>query len=138
MGQINLYKMELSKKEEFLSKIAARFELRGKLIADEEGNYEVRLYTERPKERKPLEWQWILDEYECELSVGLSAPKAVLVIISEEGTYSVTYGLSYFMVDKYCDVEFAFDFARRIPFKQIKTTTLTTPHSTALRNRLFS
>ena len=35
----------------------------------------------------------------------------------------------FFAVDKYCDTQFAFDFARRINFKQIKTTTLTTPNS---------
>ena len=37
--------------------------------------------------------------------------------------------LSHFNVDKYCDTEFAFDFARRIKFEQVKTTTLTSPNS---------
>ncbi len=32
-------------------------------------------------------------------------------------------------MDKYCDTEFAFNFARRIKFKQVKTTTLTSPNS---------
>lgn len=50
--------------------------------------------------------------------------------------YAVTYGLSYFAVDKYCDIDFAFEFARRIKFKQIKTTTLTAPN--AQRNKMVN
>ena len=33
------------------------------------------------------------------------------------------------MVDKYCDGDFGFDFARRLTYDEIKTTTLTTPSS---------
>ena len=39
-------------------------------------------------------------------------------------------------MDKYCDIDFAFDFARRIDFKQIKTTTLTAPN--AQRNKMIN
>ena len=58
------------------------------------------------------------------------------MIESARATYAITYGLSYFIVDRYCDIDFAFDFARRINFKQIKTTTLTAPN--AQRNKMIN
>ena len=41
--------------------------------------------------------------------------------------------MAHFNVDKYCDTEFAFDFARRIKFEQVKTTTLTSPNSKKIK-----
>lgn len=58
------------------------------------------------------------------------------MIENADEMYAVTYGLSYFAVDKFCDMEFAFDFARRKEFKQIKTTTLTAPN--AQRNKMIN
>ena len=89
-----------------------------------------------PEERKPLEWQWLLDEYGYEIEEIVPTPRAVLVVENVESTYAITYGLSYFVVDKYCDIDFAFDFARRINFKQIKTTTLTAPN--VQRNKMIN
>ena len=80
--------------------------------------------------------QWLLDEYDYGKIETSASPRAVLVIENSEKIYAVTYGLSYFAVDKFCDVEFAFDFARRKEFKQIKTTTLTTPN--AKRNKMIN
>ena len=48
---------------------------------------------------------------------------------TKEALYVCTFGMAHFNVDKYCDTEFAFDFARRIKFEQVKTTTLTSPKS---------
>jgi hypothetical protein len=39
-------------------------------------------------------------------------------------------------VDKYCDTDFAFDFARRVKYKEIKTTTLLSPGSK--RNKVIN
>ena len=58
-----------------------------------------------------------------------SSPKAVIVVEKEDSTtYAVTFGYAFFLVDKFCDQNFGFDFARKIPYTEIKTTTLTTPN----------
>ncbi len=140
MGQINLYKIDVEKKRDFLDALAKKFEFIGEQdyhsTGNEEDVYIVGTYVNVPEERKPVEWQWILDEYDYKIEETVASPKAVLVIESIAATYAVTYGLSYFAVDKYCDIDFAFDFARRIDFKQIKTTTLTAPN--AQRNKMIN
>lgn len=140
MGQANLYKIDGHKKEDFLNKLNEKFEFIGEQdynsLDNNEKVYTVGTYVHVPKERKILEWQWILDEYDYEIEGTAGSPRAILVIESEDATYAVTYGVSYFTVDKYCDIDFAFDFARRIVFKQIKTTTLTAPN--AQRNKMIN
>ncbi len=140
MGQINLYKIDSEKKKEFIEKVNEKFECLGceeyKGINEEKIKYEVGTYINIPNEEKKLSWQWVLDQYDYEKMSITSPPRALLIIEDEECTYVLTYGLSYFAVDKYCDVNFAFEFARRIKFKQIKTTTLTAPN--AQRNKMIN
>ena len=140
MGQVNLYKIDGNKKNDFLDKLNEKFELIGEQdynsLNNEEDVYTVSTYINVPEERKAPEWQWILDEYDYEIEGTVASPRAVLVIEGVDATYAVTYGLAYFVVDKYCDIDFAFDFARRITFKQIKTTTLTAPN--AQRNKMIN
>lgn len=140
MGQVNLYKIDGNKKEDFLNKLSEKFEFIGEQdynsLDNNENVYTVGTYVHVPEERKAPEWQWILDEYDYEIEGTAGSPRAVLVIESVDATYAVTYGFSYFAVDKYCDIDFAFDFARRIVFKQIKTTTLTAPN--AQRNKMIN
>lgn len=140
MGQINLYKIDVNKKEEFIEKLIEKFEFLGEqnynLVNGETPKYTVGTYVNIPEGRKTPEWQWILDEYEYNIEGTQASPRAILLIENEEDTYAVTYGLSYFAVDKYCDIGFAFDFARRIRFRQIRTTTLTAPN--AQRNKMIN
>ena len=58
------------------------------------------------------------------------APKGVVLVECDDDTvYAVSFGHSFFTVDKYCDRDFGFEFARRLKYSEIKTTTLTTPSS---------
>lgn len=140
MGQVNLYKIDAAKKTEFIDKLGIKFEFLGEqeyqTTDDENVIYTVGTYVNIPEKRNALEWQWILDEYDYGKTETLASPRAVLVIENAKEMYAVTYGLSYFAVDKFCDIEFAFDFARRKEFKQIKTTTLTAPN--AQRNKMIN
>ena len=140
MGQVNLYKIDVNKKAEFRDNLCNKFEFIGEqdysLMSGENIVYTVGTYISISKKRGTLEWQWLLDEYDYGKIETSASPRAVLVIENSEKIYAVTYGLSYFAVDKFCDVEFAFDFARRKEFKQIKTTTLTTPN--AKRNKMIN
>lgn len=140
MGQVNLYKIDGNKKNDFLDKLNEKFEFIGEQnynsVDNEQDVYTVSTYLNVPEERKVPDWHWILEEYDYKIEGAMASPRAILVIEGIKATYAVTYGLSYFVVDKYCDVDFAFDFARRIIFKQIKTTTLTAPN--AQRNKMIN
>lgn len=134
MGQINLYKIDRDKSAEFIEKLYVKFDFLGEqdyTTIDDENTYTytVSTYVGKCEERKNPEWKWLLDEYEYLIPESLTALKAIVVIKRGEDLYVAVYGMAYFYVDKYCDTSFAFDFARRVKFKQIKTTTLTAPNS---------
>ncbi len=137
MGQVNLYKIDERKKNDFLYKINEKFQYLGEhnypYRDNEQEQCKVITYVSKIERKKLPEWKWILDEYDFEIPESSTALRAILVIQIGEELYAVTYGMAYFVVDKYCDTQFAFDFARRVKFKQIKTTTLTTPN--AQRNK---
>ncbi len=140
MGQINLYKIDINKHEDFFENLNEKFECIGtqeyQLIDNEKTVYEVGTYFNMPNTKHNLEWQWILDEYDFGKIETEITPRAILTFQKEEKLYVATYGFAYFMADKFCDVEFAFEFAKRIDFKQIKTTTLTAPN--AQRNKMIN
>lgn len=140
MGQINLYKIDAKKAIEFINKLGIGYRCIGEqeyTLKDDEGNtYRISTYVDDAGQEKEVSWQWILDEYNHEPLRTVSSPKAVVVVENSGYMYALTYGMSYFAVDKFCDTDFAFDFARRISFKEIKTTTLTSPN--AQRNKMIN
>lgn len=140
MGQVNLYKIDDKKQQEFAELLSEKYEFIGEQEYHSENNenrtYMVGTYLFCADDCKKPDWQWILDEYEYEDVKIYSSPRAILKIESEGTTYVVSYGLAYFSVDKYCDVDFAFEFAKRIEFREIKTTTLTAPNSK--RNKIVN
>lgn len=57
-------------------------------------------------------------------------PKAVVLLKKENGAvYVITFEHAFFLIDKFCDRDFEFVFARKMNFQEIKTTTLTAPNS---------
>lgn len=133
MGYVNLYKIDDNKQLEFTQLLQDKYEFIGeqeyKSLHDKDRKYIIGTYLYRANDSKIPDWQWILDEYECDKVKIYSSPRAILKIESDGIIYVISYGLAYFSVDKYCDVEFAFEFAKRIAFNEIKTTTLTAPNS---------
>jgi uncharacterized protein (TIGR04141 family) len=91
--------------------------------------FNLTLYISSPQEQKEISWNWLLNEFNHETKTTLPNPKAVLLIRHNDDFYSVTFGFAYFLVDKYCDRNFAFNFARKLNYKEVKTTALTTPNS---------
>ncbi len=140
MGQINLYRIDPNKKNELKIKLHQKYDNsieERNCVSDSDTNYRVKIYLCESTERKCLEWQWVLDEFEYKIdTIGQSMPKALLVIEKQEELYCVSFGASYFLADSFCDTDFAFNFARRITFKNIKTTTLNAPDSH--RNRVVN
>ena len=135
MGALNLYKIDSSKKQIFIQELSNKMN-RSKVISipeDDNGideDFDLTLFFSQTSEPKSIKWNWLLERYgENEVQVDTS-PSAVLLIEREDRpTYAATFGHSFFIVDKFADQDFGFDFARKIPFSEVKTTTLTTPNS---------
>ena len=136
MGCINLYKIDEGKSQQLIQDLLKKMhqnqtvERSIRTRGGQTENFGLTLYLDRVEERKDISWNWVLDEFgEQEIQVA-SSPKAVILVERDNGAeYVVTFGHSFFLVDKYCDGDFGFDFARRLEYEEIKTTTLTTPSS---------
>lgn len=141
MGQVNIYRIDSNKKQVFYQSMASKLELVNtveinKVLNDKKINFGMSLYISRPTEEKDITWNWLLREFEVDEMRNLPNPKAVLLIEKDDIVYAVTFGASYFIVDKYCDRNFAFNFARKVEYKEIKTTALTAPNSQ--RNKIIN
>lgn len=80
--------------------------------------------------KKPVHWQWVLKEFGIKEKVESSQlPSAILLIEEANHYYAVSFGNLFFLLDKYCDHDFAFAFGRKIKYKGIRTTALNNPGS---------
>lgn len=136
MGSINLYKIDGEKRTLFLQELDQKMELKNTILSasknedDIEEHFELTLYLASPRENRQISWSWVLEEFHQQTIEVLTTPKGIVVIKKDDDTtYAVTFGHSYFLVDKFCDRDFGFMFARKLPYHEIKTTTLTTPNS---------
>lgn len=143
MGHINLYKLDSDKIQAFTQEILKKMNRENTVERTVQApgkspeTFGLTLYLARPEYRKDIGWNWVLEEFDSADIQIMPAPKAVILIERSDGSeYAVTYGHSFFVVDKYCDRDFGFAFARRLKYKEIKTTTLTTPSSQ--RNKTVS
>lgn len=136
MGSINLYKIGCEKRQLFFQTLSIKLqhvdtiEIEKENQQGEASTFVATLYTSRPQSNTELGWNWVLEEFQAHILDVTPTPKAVLAIEKEDDTtYAVTFGHAYFLVDKFCDGNFGFNFARKTQFQEIKTTTLTTPNS---------
>ena len=136
LGCINLYKIDTEKKQLFFQELAHKMAIQDTLFREKENTrhepmrYGITLYISRPNAEKEIAWNWVLEEFNQDPIEIQSMPKGVIVIeCGDETTYAVTFGHAYFLVDKFCNREFGFEFARKLSYEEIKTTTLTTPNS---------
>lgn len=75
------------------------------------------------------EWKWIADNFSKTEIKNISNPKAILLVTYRKKHFVYTFGTSYFLADQYCDREMAFDFARKIEYKDIKMISKVAPYS---------
>lgn len=136
MGSINLYKIEDGKRNQFFQEVTQKMTQRGvrdlerDITTETSEVFGISLYISRPQADKIVGWSWVLDAFQEEMIEVEQAPKAIIIVEREdESVYAVTFGHAYFMVDKFCDKNFGFKFARKLTYQEIKTTTLTTPSS---------
>ena len=141
MGYINIYKIDEHKHHVFLKSMAEKLEQKSTIDIRKEINnkdllFGMTLYLSQPSEEKNVNWNWLLLEFGQPAIMNLPNSKAVLLIEKEDDIYAVSFGFSYFIIDKYCDRNFPFKYARKIDYKEIRTTALTSPNSH--RNKTIS
>ena len=136
MAGVNLFKIDIQRIEALYEELEGFDCIGFEEINDNGMKYKFSLYTSLSQDKKPLGWNWIYREFGEDGELVDSSPIAILTIIKDDDMYAITFGHAYFKVDKYCDREFAFDFAKRINYDEIKTTTLLSPHSK--RNKTIS
>ena len=134
MGHINLYKLDEKKIQAFTQEIVKKMKQGNTIektvhaVGKSPETFSLILYLTHPEYQKEIGWNWVLEEFGSAKIQIAPAPKAVILIKRNNGSeYAATYGHAYFTVDKFCDRDFGFNFARRLKLKEIKTTTLTTP-----------
>lgn len=142
MPSINLYKIEDKQCQNFLDKLStSEFEMCGSLnIVRENYQFFCSLYFHQNDSQKSISWNWVLETFGQSRVNTVQSPKAIILIeVDKEESrekYALTFGTAFFTADKFCDREFAFDFATRLHFNSVKTTTLTSPNSN--RNRMVN
>ena len=106
MSTINLYKIDNSKSHEFYKTLRDKIEL-DKSTAAETHIFSCMLYLSVPDEEKSISWNWVLRAFNKESITAIPSPKAVLVIEHNyETIYAITFGHSFFLVDKYGILDF--------------------------------
>lgn len=98
--------------------------------------YQMTFYFGAGTDGKPLSWNWVLNAFGHQDISTDGTPKAVILIQSREDLFAVTFGHSYYKIDQFSDKEWAFEFARRSKYKNVRTTAVTNPNSQ--RNRTIN
>lgn len=142
MGSINLYKIDSNKVQTCLHDLTSSKLQRKKTLTIKKKNngkiireFGATLYVEAPHQSDEcISWNWLLKQFDEQPFFSFKAPKAILLIeeITENinNHYAVTFGSSHFKIDKFCDRDYGFNFASRIEYTDVKTTTLTSPNLT--------
>lgn len=129
MAKLNIFKIDERKKDSFLNRIYEEGQLFNKIIFYNDQEYSISLQTNLDMVDVSLSWQWVLNEF-TERSVQLNKfPKAFLFTEINGNLYVATFGTAYNFVEKYCDKNFAFNFARKFDYKKIKSTSQTNPNA---------
>ena len=134
MATINLYQIDSNKVNGFKGELAAsKLEKRVTVSRSyDKRQFEITLYVETESDSNELSWNWILEQFDQEPINTSKSPRAIVLLERKQKNkksifYAVTFGNSYFLVDKYCDRDFGFKFACRVDYTNVKTTTLTSP-----------
>lgn len=129
MAKLNIYKIEDKKIDEFTNKAADKLNfIATKEIVNDNGRiFGMSLYMIQPQNQKEISWNWLLNEFDKQKILTDSNPRGIIEIKAEETLYVATFGSAYFLVDKFCDRKFPFEFAKRSNYKNIRTTALISP-----------
>lgn len=137
MGTLNIYKIDNDKLQDLMETLNQKMQQKGTQTIPEPISetgetqpIKCELYYAQQENPVSLSWDWVLAAFGQESVRTNPLPKAVLLLKKENGAiYAITFGHAFFLIDKFCDRDFGFVFARKMNFQEIKTTTLTAPNS---------
>lgn len=135
MPSVNIYKIVQEKKDELFLHLDEAYDCLSertqeyRLADAEPKTYTVKLYFSERDYPNNLKWNWALAMFGQERRQVSGAPKGVITVSTDISCYALTFGHSFFQIDKFSDKNWAFSYARTMRFKNIKTTALTNPHS---------
>lgn len=114
--QYNIYK--INKKDSLLKEMLEKnYTTNNKNVKS--GKYNLTLYYSK-RENSNISWQKILNEFDINIQIDKDSLKGILIAESDISTYAVTYGMSSSLVQKFCDVDFPMDIAKRIEVSKVK------------------
>lgn len=93
------------------------------------GKYKMNLFYKYDTDLK-LSWKNILIEFGESTPPTRTGISGIILCESDFNNYAITYGSSSYLVQKYSEKEFGFNFAKRIDLNEIKRKSSMTPHST--------
>lgn len=128
MAKINIFKIDERKKEEFLNYLD-EVQYFSKNIKLNNVEYSVGLQTNLDMANTSLSWKWVLDEFNKQTVQLTKFPKGLLFTEINNNLYVASFGTAYNFVEKYCDKNFAFSFARKFAYEKIKSTYQSNPNS---------
>lgn len=128
MAKVNVYKIESKNHRAFEESLDGKLDL----IAQNNDidSFYFKYYEFIPNEEntKSVGWKWILSEFNREEIRINNQPRAILIIEYDDEMFAISFGSSYFYIDKYADKNFPFDIAKRVKCTEIKTTTVVSPN----------
>ncbi|MEK3732863.1 DUF6119 family protein [Paenibacillus sp. FSL M8-0334] len=145
MAVVNVYKIIRDRHEVLKAYLDKEYVVKGKKELNrkhlnstnkeelEEVSYIMTLYIGRGTDPKTLTWNWILSAFGTQEVTIDRAPKAIVLIEVGNLLYAITFGHSYYKIDQFSDKEWAFNFARRLNYLNVRTLAITNPNSK--RNR---
>lgn len=129
MSNINIFKIEMAKEDELNNSLENYNCIAFGSKETKEITYEYELYKSISIEKKAVSWEWVAKEFDEELDKIDTQPNGLLKLTINNTIYVLSFGHAFFLCEKYCDKDYGFNFAKRMRYEEIKTTTLVAPNS---------
>ena len=141
MGQINIYRIASHKRQDCLVRLNRDFIIPAPpktIYREDSTTYTLTFYYLKELPAKDVSWAWVFRTYAIPLPEVKGSPKGIITISINDDlpVYAVTFGTAFFIIDQYCDRDFGFEYASRVPYRDIKLTALTNP--TSIRNKTIN
>lgn len=123
MATINLFEIETNQTNEFIKSLESRGLKTKKSIVDYD-DYEVTIYYLEKGTEKNVPWSNVTHDFGIPPLRYNSYPCAVVVYKNlHNKTYAVTFGNSYYLVNRYCNNDFGVNFCKKVTVENVKTCT---------------
>ena len=128
VAKVNVYKIDKKNHRAFEESLEGKLELIAENHTIDSFYFKYFEFVPNPENTKSVGWKWILREFNRDEIRINNQPRAILIIEFDDEMYSISFGSSYFYIDKYADKDFPFDIAKRVKCTEIKTTTVVSPN----------